>query len=86
MKINSALCAICSATILLTVVPALNADDGIRKQILKLFPQADINGDGVISDAEEEIVSQQAVKRYPQADKDGDGVLSMPCRVQSWLW
>ena len=59
---------ICSATV--------NADDAIKKQILKLFPQADTNKDGVISDEEEAAVSRQALKRYPQADKDGDGVLS----------
>jgi hypothetical protein len=51
-------------------------DDAIKQQILKLFPQADIDKDGVISDAEEAAVSRQALKRYPQADKDGDGVLS----------
>jgi CubicO group peptidase (beta-lactamase class C family) len=53
-----------------------NADDAIKQQILKLFPQADTNKDGVISDAEEAVVSRQALKRYPKADTDGDGVLS----------
>ena len=53
-----------------------NADDAIRKQILKLFPQADADKDGVISDEEEAAARQQVVKRFPQADKDGDGVLS----------
>ena len=28
----------------------LNADDTNKEQILKLFPQADTNGDGVLSD------------------------------------
>ena len=55
---------------------AARGDEAIKKQILKLFPQADTNKDGVISDAEEAVVSRQALKRYPQADKDGDGVLS----------
>ena len=55
---------------------SVRADDSIRQQILKLFPQADTNDDGVISDSEEAVVSRQALKRYPQADKDGDGVLS----------
>jgi hypothetical protein len=59
---------ICSATV--------NADDEIKQQVLKLFPQADSNKDGVISDSEEAAVSRQALKRYPNADKDGDGVLS----------
>ena len=53
------------------------SDDSIKQQILKLFPQADSNKDGVISDAEEAAVSRQALKRYPQADKDGDGALSV---------
>ncbi len=45
-------------------------------KILELYPQADTNGDGVISDAEEAVVSRMALDRHPQADKDGDGVLS----------
>lgn len=52
------------------------ADDDIKQQILQLFPQADTNKDGVISDAEEEVVSRQAIERHPRADRDGDGVLS----------
>ena len=37
---------------LFTLIPAghTRADDAIRKQILKLFPQADTNKDGSISD------------------------------------
>ena len=54
----------------------LNADDTNKEQILKLFPQADTNGDGVISDSEEEAVFQKALKRFPNADKNQDGVLS----------
>ncbi|MEM7560970.1 MAG: hypothetical protein AAF394_17740, partial [Planctomycetota bacterium] len=53
-----------------------SADDAIKRQILKLFPQADTNKDGVLSDAEEAAVSKQAMKRHPQADTDGDGMLS----------
>ena len=60
----------------LAFAPHANADDAIKQQILKLFPQADTNKDGVISDAEEAVVSRQALKRYPKADTDGDGVLS----------
>ena len=52
------------------------ADDGVKRQILKLFPQADTDEDGVISDTEEAAVRQQIVNRFPQADKNGDGVLS----------
>ena len=60
---------------LATTTP-INADDAIRTQILKLFPQADTNRDGVISDAKEAALSRQALKRYPKADKDVDGDLS----------
>ena len=60
----------------LAFAPHANADDAIKQQILKLFPQADTNKDGVISDAEEAVVSRQALKRFPKADTDGDGVLS----------
>lgn len=52
------------------------ADDAIRKQLLTLFPQADTDKDGVISDQEEAATRQQILKRFPQADKNGDGVLS----------
>ncbi|TWT81322.1 acetyl esterase [Planctomycetes bacterium CA13] len=55
---------------------SVNANDAIKTKILELYPQADTNGDGVISDAEEAMVSRQALKRHPKADKDGDGVLS----------
>lgn len=53
-----------------------SVDDAIKRQILELFPQADTDKDGVLSDGEEAAVSKQAIKRHPQADKDGDGVLS----------
>ncbi len=64
------------AVVLLIGSSCANADDAIKKQILKLFPQADTNKDGVISDEEEAALGRQVLKRYPQADKDGDGVLS----------
>lgn len=54
----------------------VSANDAIKKKILDLYPQADTNGDGILSDAEEAAVSRQALKRHPEADKDGDGVLS----------
>ena len=75
MKKTIALTILCP---LFTLIPAAHtrADDAIRKQILKLFPQADTNKDGSISDAEEAALSRQALKRYPKADRDGDGVLS----------
>ena len=74
---NSSLFHFASITIvLLTVSSIVNADDEFKQQILKLFPQADTNKDGVLSDAEEAVVSRQALKRNPKADRDGDGVLS----------
>ena len=54
----------------------VSANDAIRKKALELYPQADTNGDGVLSDEEEAALSRQALKRFPQADRDGDGVLS----------
>ena len=53
-----------------------NANDAIKKKALELYPQADTDGDGVLSDAEEAALSRQALKRFPQADRDGDGILS----------
>jgi hypothetical protein len=67
---------ICFAIVTMSAFSSVNADDAIKTQILELFPQADTNGDGVISDAEEAVVSRQAMKQHPKADKDGDGVLS----------
>ena len=64
----------------LSAIPAVeaaaNPQDDIRQQLLKLFPQADTDKDGVISDAEEALVRRQVLKRFSQADKDSDGVLS----------
>ncbi len=64
------------AIAVLLVISTVNANDAIKKKILELYPQADTNGDGILSDAEEAVVSRQALKRHPEADKDGDGVLS----------
>ncbi|MFP6855905.1 MAG: alpha/beta hydrolase fold domain-containing protein [Roseibacillus sp.] len=49
----------------------------LEKQILKLQPQADKNGDGKLSKAEEAALHEMILKRYPKADADGDGVLSI---------
>ena len=76
MKKKFALNFACFPILLLIGASIVNADDATKKQILKLFPQADANKDGVISDEEEAALSRQVLKRYPQADKDGDGVLS----------
>ena len=69
--------AICFATILLLLTPQLYSDDQIKNKILKLFPRADTNGDGVLSETEYESVLNRAIKKYPQADRDGDGTLSV---------
>ena len=76
MNQTLALKPVCFAILLMIGVSTCSADENIKKQILKLFPQADTDKDGVISDAEEAVVSRQALKRYPKADEDGDGVLS----------
>ena len=68
-------------TILITLALTLigtaysNANE-LTQKVLELFPQADTNGDGKLSPAEQEALSQKALKKYPQADTDGDGVLS----------
>lgn len=75
MKKTTGLTFLC-LLVSLTFVARTNADDSIKQQILKLFPQADTDKDGVISDAEESTVRQQILKRFSRADKDGNSVLS----------
>ncbi|SVA70185.1 uncharacterized protein METZ01_LOCUS123039, partial [marine metagenome] len=53
------------------------AGNPLEKQILKLQPQADKNGDGKLSKAEEAALDRMILKRFPQVDADGDGVLSI---------
>ena len=60
-----------------TTSPSIAASNPLEKQILKLQPQADKNGDGKLSKAEEAALHKMILKRFPQADKDGDGVLSI---------
>ena len=60
-----------------TTSPSIAASNPLEKQILKLQPQADKNGDGKLSKAEEAALNKLILKRFPQADKDGDGVLSI---------
>ena len=52
------------------------ASNPLAKQILKLQPQADKDGDGKLSKAEEAALIKMILRRLPRADKDGDGVLS----------
>ena len=56
--------------------PSMAADHPLEKQILKLQPQADKDGNGKLSKVEEATLKKRILKRFPQADKDGDGVLS----------
>jgi hypothetical protein len=60
-----------------TTSPSIAASNPLEKQILKLQPQADKNGDGKLSKAEEAALHKMILKRFPQADADGDGVLSI---------
>ena len=60
---------------LIAASPA-GASDPIAEKTLELYPQADTDGDGVLSFAEEAALSRMALKRVPKADADGDGVLS----------
>ena len=60
-----------------TTTPSIAASNPLEKQILKLQPQADKNGDGKLSKAEEAALHKMILKRFPQADADGDGVLSI---------
>lgn len=66
----------CFAIVLLIWASNVNANDATAKKILQLYPQADTNGDGVLSTAEEAALSRKVLKRYPKADRNGDGVLS----------
>lgn len=76
MSKKQAVCFVALAIVLFSRSSSVNADDAIKVKILELFPQADANGDGVISDAEQAAMSWQVLKRRPQTDKDGDGVFS----------
>ena len=64
-------------TALLGSTAAISNDEFSRK-ILSANPQADRDGDGVLSDLEQAAVVQQILKRYPKVDRDGDGTLSNP--------
>jgi len=48
----------------------------LDKEILKIKPQADRNGDGKLSDTEKETLIKMIIKRFPRSDSDGDGTLS----------
>ena len=48
----------------------------IAKRILEIFPKADTDGDGVLSESEQSTLNRMVLQRYPQADTDRDGFLS----------
>ncbi len=55
---------------------SLSRAETFGEKILRYFPQADVDKDGVLSEAEEAAVSQRVIQRFPKADLDGDGLLS----------
>ena len=48
----------------------------LDKEILKIKPQSDRNGDGKLSDTEKETLIKMIIKRFPRSDSNGDGELS----------
>ena len=76
MKKKSAMMFACSLVALLVVTLHADSNDDIASRILDLYPQADTNGDGVLSSAEETALIRKALQKYPKADVDGDGFLS----------
>lgn len=76
MKRNN-LILITTLTLAGVTYPTMAASSSLEKQILKLQPQADKNGDGKLSKAEEAALHKMILKRFPQANADGDGVLSI---------
>ena len=45
----------------------LQAEDAFAEKILRSFPQADTDKDGVLSGDEEAAVCRRVIQRYPQA-------------------
>lgn len=63
------------AGFLLTIMPA-EASNPVATKILEAHPQADADGDGELSAAEETALIRKILQKHPKADTDGDGLLS----------
>ncbi|MFL2928183.1 MAG: alpha/beta hydrolase fold domain-containing protein [Opitutales bacterium] len=65
-------------TLLLTAVvcTSVASESSLDNQILKIKPEADRNGDGLLSNAEKAAMKKMIMKRYPRSDSNGDGDLS----------
>ena len=58
------LCCCSIAIVLLLALPAADANARLSKKRLALYPQADTNGDGILTAAEEDAVNRRALQRY----------------------
>lgn len=77
MKKTIARVLVCGFVAVTISVSSADSNDEIAKRILEVYPQADTNGDGLLSPPERAAVNRIALKRYPQADADNDGKLSV---------
>ena len=59
-----------------TTTPSIAASKSVGETNSKAATQADKNGDGKLSKAEEAALHKMILMRFPRADADGDGVLS----------
>ena len=76
MRNSIALTVSCTLVALAIEASYADSDDSIAKRILEIYPEADTNGDGVLSKSEQAALHRRVLQRYPQADADQDGTLS----------
>lgn len=67
MTKTHALCCGSITIVLLFALPTADANARLSKKRIALYPQADTNGDGILTDAEEDAVSHRALQTYPFA-------------------